>query len=114
MPILLVEVNAQYSSSALQELLVKLKTWGDDKHYIRSVVVLSSTRPALTLKIGLDELRVRCLFVPDLNAEEVKNFVKQMLSEFEAEDKVMEEMINELVCIVDTRLNILPDLNSKV
>ena len=41
---------------------------GDDKRYIRSVVVLSSTRPALTLKIGLNELRVRCLFVPDLNA----------------------------------------------
>ena len=28
MPILLIEVNAHYSFSALQELLVKLKTWG--------------------------------------------------------------------------------------
>ena len=113
-PMLLIEVNAQYSSSALQDLFVKLKTWGDDERYIRSVVVLPSTRAALTMNIDLDELRVRCLNVPDLNTEEVKNFVKQMLSKFEADNKVIEEVIDQLVPIVDVRLNILQDLNSKV
>ena len=117
-PILFIKVNAQYSSSALRELLVKLKKWGDDKRYVRSVVVLSSTvnRAALMMNIesDLDELTLRCLFVPDLTKEEVKSFVKQMLSKFEAEDKVMEQVIDELVPIVDPRLNILQDLNSKV
>jgi hypothetical protein len=114
-PILLIEVNAQYSSSALQELLVKLKTWGNDKRYIQSVVVLSSSRAALTLSIGLDELRVRCLFVPDLNKLEVNNFVKQMLNEYKSDAQLTkEEVIEEVVPIMDTRLSILNDLSSKV
>ena len=60
-PILIVEVNDHCTSEGLQSLLLRLKSWGADKMLVRPIVVVSSSRSAFSLTIGLKELRTEQL-----------------------------------------------------
>ena len=53
-----------------------MKEWGDDDKMVKSVVVLSSTRAAMTLNIGFSALRVEVINVPDMSNEQVNKFVR--------------------------------------
>ena len=105
--ILLVEVNAQCSLSELQEILTRMKEWGDDLHLCKPVVVLSSSRSALAMTIGLRELRVICEFIPNLTDEEVCSFVTQMLSEFNANESNINELVKDVLPVVGNTLGVL-------
>lgn len=112
LPTLLLEVNAQCSTETLQVILTRLKEWGDDAKLMKSVVVLSSTRAAMTLNIGLNSLRVVCVSIPDLTEDEVQQFVMQMLSKYK--DKRVAEVVEKNYLLVGNRLSELHELATKV
>ena len=50
-PLFFIEVDVRYTSKQLVNLLLLLKRFGDDRKLVKSVVVVSSSRAALTLEI---------------------------------------------------------------
>ena len=80
-PRLLVEVNARCTSAEVQSLLLRLKVWGADKHLVRPVVVLSTTRAACGLTIDMDSLRTTLFTVPDMTESEATLLLKSLLQD---------------------------------
>ena len=76
LPIIILEVDVKFPPEELQQLLVQLKSWGDDSRLAQFILVLSSANTALGLTISASNLRTRYLFVDDLNEEEVKEFLR--------------------------------------
>ncbi|CAI7999920.1 hypothetical protein GBAR_LOCUS2811, partial [Geodia barretti] len=81
-PVLVVEVNERFTSpKALEELALTLKDWGHDEALVRPIVVLSTSRAAMGLEIGMDELRAEFASVGDLDREEAKRYIEQLCKE---------------------------------
>ena len=55
-PIFIVEVDKKFPSESLEELLLLMKQLGDDSKLVKPIVVLSSSRSALGLNIGIRKL----------------------------------------------------------
>ena len=86
-PVLVVEVNKRFiSPTALEEIVLPLKDWGHDKALVRPIVVLSTSRAAMGLEIGMDELRAEFATVGDLTDEEAKCYIKKLCQELELEE----------------------------
>ena len=79
-PTVVFEVNFRCSADELQDLLVLLKEWGSDRGCVKPIIVLSVARAAMSLTIGLEELRVRIVHVPFLTLAEVKEFLDKTLT----------------------------------
>ena len=54
---LVVEVDTRFGSKRLEDLLLLMKRFGDDLQLVQPVVILSSSRAALTLEINASSLR---------------------------------------------------------
>ena len=108
-PVLVVEVNKRFTSpTALEELVLTLKDWGHDEALVCPIVVLSTSKAAMGLKIGVDELRAEFATVGDLTEEEAKCYIKQLCQELELEgaedDAVVSKCAEEVVHALGSRL----------
>ena len=84
LPVLVVEVNKRFTSSnALEELVLTLKDWGHDEGLVCPIVVLSTSRAAMGLGIGMDELRGEFACIGDLDHKEAKGYIKCLCTELE-------------------------------
>ena len=77
-PILVVEVNERCSSEQLQSLLLVLKNWGADLRLIRPLVILSTSKAAFGLHIGLMQLRTVPFLVDDVTEAEAELLLKDI------------------------------------
>ena len=75
-----------------------MKTWGTDFKMVKPIVVLSSTRAAMTLNIGFSALRTDVINVPDLTNEQVNQFVTQMFNK-----KCVGEVTNKVSPLLGNR-----------
>ena len=77
-------------------------------HLIKPLVVLSSSRVALALIVGLRELRrLQCVGVPNLTDREVKAFVLQMFEEFNFDKKNIKAVESKITPVVGNTLSTL-------
>ena len=75
-PVLVVDVTERLTSpKALENLLQVLKVWGHDEGLVYPVVVLSTSHAALGLSRSMDDLRVQCTSVSDLEEDEAKRYI---------------------------------------
>ena len=81
-PVLVVEINERFKSpQVFENLLLALKDWGHDKELIYPVVVLSTSRAALGLKLSMNALRAQYVSVGDLHKDEAELYVKELCKE---------------------------------
>ena len=77
--LVIVDVNSEISPHALKELLLQVKELGYDDMRATFVVVVSASRSALGLTIGMSELRVRGYAAPDFTVDEAHRYLRQHL-----------------------------------
>ena len=108
-PVLVVEVNERFTSpKALEELALTLKDWGHDEALVRPIVVLSTSRAAMGLGIGMEELRAEFASVGDLDREEAKRYIEQLCTELKLEgandNDAVSKYSEQVVQILGSRL----------
>jgi hypothetical protein len=108
-PVLVVKVNERFTSSkALEELALTLKDWGHEEALVRPIVVLSTSRAAMGLEIGMEELRAEFASVGDLNREDAEEYIEQLcrvLKLEKANDKAaVSKCAKQVVKLLGTRL----------
>ena len=108
-PVLVVKVNERFTSSkALEELALTLKDWGHDEDLVRPIVVLSTSRAAMGLGRGMDELRAEFASVGDLDREEAKRYIEQLCRELKLEgandNAAVSKYAEQVVQILGSRL----------
>ena len=108
-PVLVVEVNKRFTSAkSLEELALTLKDWGHDEGLVCPIVVLSTSRAAMGLEIGMDELRAEFTCVGDLDHEEARRYIKQLCTELELEEAsdvaAVSKCAEEVISLVGSRL----------
>jgi hypothetical protein len=107
-PVLVVEVNERFTSKALKELALTLKDWGHEEALVRPIVVLSTSRAAMGLEIGMDELRAVFASVGDLDREEAKRYIEQLCRELKLEgandNAAVSKYAEQVVQILGSRL----------
>jgi hypothetical protein len=107
-PVLVVEVNERFTSKALKELALTLKDWGHEEALVRPIVVLSTSRAAMGLEIGMEELRAEFASVGDLNREDAEEYIEQLcrvLKLEKANDKAaVSKCAKQVVKLLGTRL----------
>ena len=102
-PVLVVEVNERFTSNALEKLLGVLKEWGYDNGLVNPVVVLSTSRAALGIKLGIEELRARYVSIGDLDEDDAKSYVKDLCKVLSLEGTNNMEAVSECAeKVVDT------------
>ena len=112
------EVNDRCTSKGLQSLLLRLKSWGADKMLVRPIVVVSSSRAAFGLTIGLKELRTEHLTVPDLMGNEAASVLDKIIKTHitkdgtTKEEKEISDICEYVVSVLGTRPLDLTYLNS--
>ena len=114
-PILIVEVNERCTSTCLQSLLLRLKSWGADKMLVRPIVVVSSSRAAFGLTIGLNELRTRHFMVPDMMKDEAASVLDNAIKYHITKDctkKDISHICKKVVSVLGTRPLDLAHFNS--
>ena len=65
-------------------------------HLIKPLVALSSSIAALALTVGLQELRLQCVGVPNLTDSEVKAFLLQLFEEFNFDKKNIKAAVDKI------------------
>ena len=70
-PIFIVQVNNQCKSKDLLDLLIRMKEWGCDQPLARFIIILSLSRAALTIPMGLEELIVMVFMDDHLTAKKL-------------------------------------------
>ena len=118
-PVLVVEVNKRFTSpGSLEELALTLKGWGHDEALVCPIVVLSTSRAAMGLEIGMDELRAEFATIGDLTDKEAKCYIKQLCQEFELEgakdDAAVSKCAEDVVHALGSRLLHLDSFADKV
>ena len=108
-PVLVVEVKERFTSpKALEELALTLKDWGHDEALVHPIVVLSTSRAAMGLDIGMDELRAEFARVSDLDREEAKQYIKQLCTQLKLEgaddNEAVSKCAEKVVQLLGTRL----------
>ena len=108
-PVLVVEVSERFTEpKALEELALTLKDWGHDEALVRPIVVLSTSRAAMGLDIGMEELRAEFASVGDLDHKEAKRYIEQLCRELKLEgandNAVVSKCAEQVVQILGTRL----------
>ena len=108
-PVLVVEVNERFTSpDALQNLILTLKKWGHDKGFVYPVVVLSTSRAALGLKLSMDALRAQYVSVGDLHKDEAECYIKELCNKLKLvgadDEKAVSECAQNIVEIIGCRL----------
>ena len=90
------EADAHCNSNHLQNLLLLLKSWGQDKQLVRAVVTLSSLRVPLGLSIGMEELHTEILELEDYTGEEGYQYMHSFIKSYVecSEDEFREFCLN--------------------
>ena len=78
-PIVVVELNSQATPAALAQLLLDVKLLGFEETLATFVVVVSASRSALGLTIGMKQLRVKGYAAPDFSDEEAQQYLVKQL-----------------------------------
>ena len=107
-PFLVVEVNKRFTSPALEELALTLKDWGHDEGLVCPIVVLSTSRAAMGLEIGMVELRAEFACVRDLDHKEAKGYIEKLCREVKLEEAndaaAVSKCAEEVAGLVGSRL----------
>jgi hypothetical protein len=85
-PTFLVEVDRRFGSKRLEQLLLLMKRLGDDMQLVQPIVVLSSSRSALTLEINASSLRVKLIPIPHLTENECRQFLQKVMDGLKLSD----------------------------
>ena len=106
LPIIIVEVDSRCEGQFLQNLLLQTKDLGGDKELANFVVVLSASRAAYNVDIGLDELRAHAVLVDELSDDEAKEYLRSYLMKTikNLSDEEVEEVVNDTLCKVGNLL----------
>ncbi|CAI7999916.1 hypothetical protein GBAR_LOCUS2811 [Geodia barretti] len=118
-PVLVVEVNERFTSSkAFEDLALMLKHWGYEEALVCPIVVLSTSRAAMGLDIGMDELRAEFASVDDLDHEKAKQYIEKLCTELKLEgandNKAVSKYAEQVVQILGSRLLHLDSFADKV
>ena len=70
-----VEINSQVTPAALAQLLLHIKQLGFEEMLATFIVVVSASRSALGLTIGMSELRVEGYAAPDFDDSEAQQYL---------------------------------------
>ena len=102
LPIIIVEVDSRCEGQFLENLLLQTKHLGGDKELANFVVVLSASRAAYNVKIGLDQLRAHAVLVDELSDDEAKEYLRSYLMKTikNLSDEEVEEVVNDALCKV--------------
>jgi hypothetical protein len=79
-PIVIVEINSEVTPQALKQLLLHVKQLGFEEMLATFVVVVSASRSALGLTIGMSELRVEGYSAPDFDDDEAQQYLVKHLN----------------------------------
>ena len=106
LPIIIVEVDSRCEGQFLENLLLQTKHLGADKELANFVVVLSASRAAYNVKIGLDQLRAHAVLVDELSDDEAKEYLRSCLMKTikNLSDEEVEEVVNDALCKVGNLL----------
>ena len=103
-PTFVVEVNDQCTAESLTPVVIQLKEWCSDNRLANFVLVLSSSRSALLIPIGLSLLRINELHIGDPEEKVIFDFLYQYLNKFpEATNQQKEEFIAHFTEQLGTR-----------
>ena len=103
-PIIHVEADFRCDSNQLQDMLLLLKNWGQDKQLVRAVVTLSSSRAALGLTIAMEELRTDLFDLEDYTDEEGYQYMHSfMKSRVECSKEEFRDYCTSLFCRLGRR-----------
>lgn len=103
-PTFLVEVDKRFGSSDLENLLLLLKTLGDDSKLLLPIVVLSSSHSAFGLDIDPVLLRTYFIDVTDLTHDETWKFFNALLMKLGLPEHEKEEEIKFAIENIGNRL----------
>ena len=111
LPIIIVEVDSRCEGQFLENLLLQTKHLGADRKLANFVVVLSASRAAYNVQIGLNKLRAHAVLVDELSDDEAKEYLRSYLMKTikNLSDEEVEEVVNDALCKVG---NLLLDLVS--
>ena len=106
LPIIIVEVDSRCEGQFLENLLLQTKHLGADKELANFVVVLSASRAAYNVNIGLDQLRAHAVLVDELSDDEAKEYLRSCLMKTikNLSDEEVEEVVNDALCKVGNLL----------
>ena len=106
LPIIIVEVDSRCEGQFLENLLLQTKYLGGDKNLANFVVVLSASRAAYNVNIGLDQLRAHAVLVDELSDDEAKEYLRSCLMKTikKLSDEEVEEVVNDALCKVGNLL----------
>ena len=106
-PIFIVEVNNQSKSLQLLDLLVRMKEWcSDHPPLAQFVIVLSLSQAALTIPVGLEELRVAVISIKDPPKNVIeKRFDAYLktLKDYNSTEKERKSILDNHVSVLGTR-----------
>lgn len=80
--IIVIDINSEVSPDALKVLLLQVKELGYKEMRATFIVVVSASRSALGLTIGMSELRVHGYAAPDFTRDEAQRYIRQHLPAF--------------------------------
>ncbi|KAG5192699.1 hypothetical protein JKP88DRAFT_292111 [Tribonema minus] len=80
--VIVIEINSEVTPHTLCEILLAAKQLGFDEMLATFVIVVSASRSALGVPIGLSELRVRRYSAPDFTEAEAHQYIQQRLPKF--------------------------------
>ena len=102
LPIIIVEVDSRCEGKFLENLLLQTKHLGGDNELANFVVVLSASRAAYNVQIGLNKLRAHAVLVDELSDDEAKEYLRSCLMKTikNMSDEEVEEVVNDALCKV--------------
>eukprot|EP00611_Tribonema_gayanum_P019230 TRINITY_DN3281_c0_g1_i2.p1 TRINITY_DN3281_c0_g1~~TRINITY_DN3281_c0_g1_i2.p1 ORF type:complete len:227 (-),score=57.96 TRINITY_DN3281_c0_g1_i2:429-1109(-) len=80
--VIVIDVNANVQPAQLSDMLLAAKQLGFEEGLATFVFVMSASRSALGLPIGLQQLRVEGHSAPDFTQEEAQQYIKRRLPDF--------------------------------
>ena len=102
-PIIVVEVNSQCDDRSLCELLLRMKEWGADENLAKFVIILSLTRAALTIPIGLSELRVNSISIKDPSKDIIAGLLHRFLTKYDVTKEEKDQFVHDYISKIGTR-----------
>ena len=93
-PIFVMEVDKRFGSKHLEQLLLLLKRLGDDLQLMVPIVVLSSSRSALSLELSATSLRAEFFPITDLTENECRQFLQSVMDTLKISDDEKRQAID--------------------
>ncbi|KAG5189444.1 hypothetical protein JKP88DRAFT_353084 [Tribonema minus] len=81
-PVFVIDINSKMEPAALSDLLLAARQLGFQEKLATFIFVVSASRSALGLTVGITQSRVRGYRAPDFNPAEAHNYLAKHLSPF--------------------------------